>query len=431
MFLFGEGGGQFHAGSAVGPGIWSTANATVVSTSPAGRSTTWGYSGGPLITPSLGAQSTLITGFAFHIGGLNPATIMTFLSSGANQFDLRFNALGQLFFTRNGTNLGAGAPTLSVNALAINTWYYIEVKGIFATGATGTCEVVVNGVTWLTLTSVQNATTVATADSVDLIMNNATGNSPFWRDIYVNNATGSFNNTYEGDVTISEVYDTGAGVNAQWTVQQGSFTLTAAANTSGGTTVYTGTITNGTTPTNAWQGYFLSVSGFTNANNNGGPWLCTASNLTSITLQNAAGVAETHAGTVAFQNPVQIGIEGGDVIGGTTNLGTRPPSDITGPLQYIKDATAGHKTDFAHQPLTLTGSIAAVVHITLARKDDAGLRQIQQLCESGGTEELGATLSLGSSPLYYSDILEVDPNTSAAFTVSNFNAATFGVKEIT
>lgn len=429
--LFAEGGGQFHAGSVTGPGIWSTSAASVVSTIPAGRSTTWGYSGGASITPSLGAQGNLIAGFAFRISALSPTTIMGFQNSGAGQFDLRFNALGNLFFTRNGTNLGAGNPTLSANTIFINTWYYIEVKGIFATGATGTCEVVVNGVTWLTLTSVQNATTVATADSVNFAMTNGTGNTPFWRDFYVLNTSGSFNNTYLGDSSMDETFANGPGVNAQWTVQQGSFTMTAAANATGGTTVYTGTVTNGTTPTNAWQGYYFSVTGFANGANNGGPWLCTASTTTTITLQNPSGVAETHAGTVAFQNPVQIGIQGGDVIGGTTTLGTRPPSDITGPLQYIKDSTTGHKTDYAHQAITLTGAIAAVVHITFARKDDAGVRQIQQLCESGGTEELGATISLGSSLLYYSDILETDPNTGAAFTTTNFNNATFGVKQIT
>lgn len=120
--------------------------------------------------------------FAFRVGALNSSGsqghIVAFQISGSNQCDLRFNALGNLFFTRKGTNLGAGAPTLSTNTLAINTRYHIEFKAIFGLSSNGTCEVKVNGVRWVTLTSVTNATTVATADSVNLLMGNGTGNFP-------------------------------------------------------------------------------------------------------------------------------------------------------------------------------------------------------------------------------------------------------------
>ena len=69
--------------------------------------------------------------------------------------------------------------------------------------------------------------------------------------------------------------------------------------------------------------------------------------------------------------------------------------------------------------------------MTYARKDDAGTRQIQQMCLSSGTEEDSATITLGSNYQYYQDILETDPHTGVAWTVAGFNAATFGVKEIT
>ena len=72
-----------------------------------------------------------------------------------------------------------------------------------------------------------------------------------------------------------------------------SLALAAAAATSGGTTVYTGTITGGAS--NALAGQFYVVSGFGSAANNGGPWLATASTATTITLQNTAGVAQTGA----------------------------------------------------------------------------------------------------------------------------------------
>lgn len=76
------------------------------------------------------------------------------------------------------------------------------------------------------------------------------------------------------------------------------FTLSAAANASGGTTEYTGTITGG--GTNAFKGYTFVVAGFTTAANNG-TFICTASSTTTLTLENADGVSESHAATATSQ----------------------------------------------------------------------------------------------------------------------------------
>lgn len=78
-----------------------------------------------------------------------------------------------------------------------------------------------------------------------------------------------------------------------------ALTLTAAANASSGTTQYTGTITGGTA--NALVGATFTIAGFTTPANNG-TWVCTASSATTLTLANAAGVAETHAGTATQNN---------------------------------------------------------------------------------------------------------------------------------
>lgn len=82
-------------------------------------------------------------------------------------------------------------------------------------------------------------------------------------------------------------------------VQSGvSLTLTAAANASGGNTVYTGTITGG--GSNAFLGYEFVVAGFDTAANNG-TFTCTASTTTTLTLDNVAGVADTHAATATYE----------------------------------------------------------------------------------------------------------------------------------
>jgi hypothetical protein len=70
--------------------------------------------------------------------------------------------------------------------------------------------------------------------------------------------------------------------------------LTSVASSIGSSAVYTGTITGGAA--NALAGYYFQVAGFTTAANNG-YFLCTASSGTTLTLSNAAAVAETHAAT--------------------------------------------------------------------------------------------------------------------------------------
>ena len=71
-----------------------------------------------------------------------------------------------------------------------------------------------------------------------------------------------------------------------------AFTLTAAANASEGTTVYTGTIPGG--GSNAYIGFQFVVSGFDKSANNG-TFTCIDSSTTTLTLKNTAGVSDTHA----------------------------------------------------------------------------------------------------------------------------------------
>jgi hypothetical protein len=403
-----------------------------VSTAASGRATTYAYqssiNGGNFICTSFGNQSTLYAGFAMYPGAITAGNIAGFMLTGTSQCELRMNGSGALYFTCNGTNLGAGNPTVSTNVMSINTWYYVEIKCIFATSATGTCEVRVNGNVWLTLTSVQNANTTAAADAF-YWPNTNTAPVKYIRDFYVCNASGSVNNTYLGDITVAEIYPNAAGTNSAWTANPAaSFSLTSV-NTTG---VYQGTITGGAS--NAYQGYYFVVTGFTNGANNG-TFLCSASSATSITFVAGTSpwgalttVTETHAGTATFQNLVQVGIHGGDIDAATTNVGTRPNGDVT----YFSDSTTNDLSDWGHQTMSLTGSIAAIIHLTSARKDDAGSRQMAQITvQSGSVSETGSTINLGNSYLYYYDILETDPANTGAWTLSHFNAATFGVKEVT
>lgn len=424
---FVESGGQYHAGSSLGPGVWGSTNgAAPISNLPVPRNgSTWGYGqNAALVTPVLSATGFggMIAAVAYYTGSSKAvATVIGFFDPASNaQCDLRLNISGQLFFTRNGTQIG-GTSTISLNA---GIWYYLEFKAIFSNVGAGTCEVRVNGIVALTATSVTNAQNANGAGLIQFATPNAT--SQAMMDFYALDTTLGLQTNYLGDVTVAEIYPNAPGVNAAWTVNQAAFTLTAVATSSGGTAVYTGTITNGATPANAWQGFYFTVAGFVGANNNG-TFLCTASNATQITLANGAATAETHAATCSFQNPLQPGIHGGINDGfATTNVGIRPPNDN----QFISSSTVGQISDFGHQTLVLIGSIAAVVHVELARKDDAGTRQIALVCLSAGTESDSATFTLSTTYQYLQQILETDPHTAAAWVLANFNAATFGVKEI-
>ena len=111
------------------------------------------------------------------------------------------------------------------------------------------------------------------------------------------------------------------------------FTLTSVANASGGNTVYTGTITGGTPvasgAANAYVGVAFTISGFTNGVANNGLFWCTASTATTLTLNNTAGVAETHAATAAATTSA------GDGNATVTETGVTPgDSSITVFLEY-------------------------------------------------------------------------------------------------
>jgi hypothetical protein len=100
-------------------------------------------------------------------------------------------------------------------------------------------------------------------------------------------------NSVDGAAPLSTASNTVSSVtiNSESTA---AITLTAAANASGGTTVYTGTITGG--GSNALAGQVYNVAGFDNTLNNG-LFTATASSTTTLTLNNSAGVSDTHAGT--------------------------------------------------------------------------------------------------------------------------------------
>jgi len=101
-----------------------------------------------------------------------------------------------------------------------------------------------------------------------------------------------------------------------------------------------------------------------------------------------------------------------------------------GDTDYVQDSTVNHKDTYAYADITHTPSAIYGVQVNMiAKKDDAGTRSVCSVVRSGGTDTDGATQAL--SAVSYSDLMEIienDPNTAAAWTKTNLNAAEFGVK---
>src|ERR1700733_11911642 len=414
-----SGGNFIFSQGASAPGIWLSSGNFVVTASAPLPLVGDGFafeSGGANATamrcPDLGGNfSGLIAGCRMWIpvsNFVNNTQLIIFHDSSGNaQCDVRMNAAGQLFFTRNGTVIGG----TSSFAISPSVWFYLEFKALFSTSGAGTCEVRVNSTVVRSDTSLTNATTTAAAALCDFA---AASGGTYMRDFYCLDTGSGANTSYLGDADIVELFPNGPGVHSAWAANVGPFTVTAVAG-SGSSWTFTGSWTTG--GSNAYVGYNFNTSSCGSGNNQTGVQ-CTASAAGSITLSFSGGSAQTGlTGTLAFQAIVQAGINAD---------GTRPNGDLT----YISDSTTGDISDFAHEPLTLTGVILAVVHQSYLRKDDLGARQVAQVCLSGSATEVGATISLGNTYEYFQDILEVDPNTSTQFSVSGLNSATLGIKEI-
>jgi hypothetical protein len=102
-----------------------------------------------------------------------------------------------------------------------------------------------------------------------------------------------------------------------------------------------------------------------------------------------------------------------------------------GDTDYVSETAAGEKDTYAFGNLTPTsGTIKGVQVLINARKDDAGFRTIAPVYRPASTDYDGSTVNVGDSYVYYSEITEVSPETSSAWTIAEVNGAEFGVKLI-
>ncbi len=101
-----------------------------------------------------------------------------------------------------------------------------------------------------------------------------------------------------------------------------------------------------------------------------------------------------------------------------------------GDTSYNSSATPGDLDLYTIPAQSIPGTIFGTKTSVVYRKDDANARTCAILIRSGSTTFVGSTLVCSSSYQIGTQIDEVDPNTSSAWTNSNLNAAQIGFKII-
>jgi hypothetical protein len=186
-------------------------------------------------------SAVLFFGFAIYWTDLPTSRIVCqFQDVGTTQVDLRTNASGQFYFTRNGTVIGG----TSTAGLQTGTWNYYEVSVTFATGTAGSATLKINGVTALTVTGVNtSATGDAYANRVTFGLSNAW--DFYVDDVYCCDNTTSQNNTFLGDVRVYALLPSGAGASTQWTPNGATSNYQCVNTSPAATTKYVSSATPG------------------------------------------------------------------------------------------------------------------------------------------------------------------------------------------
>lgn len=96
-----------------------------------------------------------------------------------------------------------------------------------------------------------------------------------------------------------------------------------------------------------------------------------------------------------------------------------------GDTTFNQDATAGH-IDLFTMTNVPTGTIHAIQHVLMARKDAGAARTIRPKTRIGGTNYDGATVSLAATYVFVTEPVSVSPATTAAWDDAEIDGAEFG-----
>ena len=114
---------------------------------------------------------------------------------------------------------------------------------------------------------------------------------------------------------------------------------------------------------------------------------------------------------------------------GADNFALVDDTTSNGDTDYIQGSTVGNLDRYTTAGLSTTPSAIDAVQLTaFALKTDATTRNIALHARSGSTDSDGSNYALAASYTKFDRILETDPATSAAWTITGINSLQFGPK---
>lgn len=116
---------------------------------------------------------------------------------------------------------------------------------------------------------------------------------------------------------------------------------------------------------------------------------------------------------------------------GGSNMGAVSETFEDGDVTFNASATANDIDTFTMQDLPVaSGTVAAVQQHTVAAQEGGAARTIAALFRIGSTDYVGASVGLSTSYQFLTQVWDVSPATSTAWTVSEVNGAESGYKLI-
>jgi hypothetical protein len=168
------------------------------------------------------AMSSGVIGFGLRVNSFgvnhNPSTTMRIKLGTSNRMMLRItNSTGYLQLLN-----GAGAVLATwPSPVALNTWYYIELKFTLSTSSAN-CKIRINGFEGINFTGA-TSTGGDTFDNVELVgVHDPMNSTTDFDDFYLCSQAGSYNNDFLGNFRTQRIAPSGAGTSAQWTPSTGT-----------------------------------------------------------------------------------------------------------------------------------------------------------------------------------------------------------------
>ena len=132
-------------------------------------------------------------------------------------------------------------------------------------------------------------------------------------------------------------------------------------------------------------------------------------------------------------NPTGAGTHTDMAIGGTAPAATNWDSVQETPedddVTYVDSGTAGDVDTYACSDITsLAGSVLYVAVNLVSRKDDAGARTLAAIVRPSGTDYQGADIGVLDTYADAQTIYEVNPDSAAAWTLTEVNGGEYGQK---